>query len=200
MLNGQTSDWASVLAGVPQESILGPLLFLIYINDTVSNIGCSIRLFADDTSLYVVIECPNTAYLFNFDLHAINKWVDDWLVIIFSAIKTLSMIISKKLIPTLHPPLFMDKIQPGETEKHKHLGLTFTKDCDWSTHVANIATKASTRLCGIDNVFADIGLESLQERRDNHKLIVDKILHSLIPNYLSVMVHPSLTAIRWKRV
>ena len=146
MLNGQTSDWASVLAGVPQGSILGPLLFLIYINDLVSNIGCSIRLFADDTSLYIVVECPNTAAnLLNSDLQTINKWADDWLVI-FNAIKTLSMVISRKLIRTLHPPLFMNNIQLRETEKHKHLGLTFMNDCDWSIHVANIAAKASTRL------------------------------------------------------
>ena len=77
-LNLQTSDWASVLKGVPQGSILGPLLFLIYINDLVSNIGCSFRLFADKTSLYIVVECPNkAANLLNSDLQTINKWADD---------------------------------------------------------------------------------------------------------------------------
>ena len=163
MLNGQTSDWASVLAGVPQGSILGPLSFLIYINDLVSNIGCSIRLFADDTSLYIVVECPNTAAnLLNSDLQTINKWADDWLVI-FNAIKTLSMIISRKLIPTLHPPLFMNNIQLRETEKHKHLGLTFTNDCDWSTHVANIAAKASTRLNLMRSLKFRVSKKSLEK-------------------------------------
>ena len=52
LLNGQTSEWLPVKAGVPQGSILGPLLFLIYINDLSENIESTVKLFADDTSLF----------------------------------------------------------------------------------------------------------------------------------------------------
>ena len=73
VLNGQTSDWAPVEAGVPQGSILGPLLFLIYINDIAQRTGCSIRLFADNTSLYIIVECPDqAARILNADLRAIS--------------------------------------------------------------------------------------------------------------------------------
>ena len=58
-LNRQCSNWSSVLAGVPQGSILGPLLFLIYINDLPDGLESSVKLFADDTSLFSTVYDPN---------------------------------------------------------------------------------------------------------------------------------------------
>ena len=55
ILNGQTSSWRLVLAGVPHDSILGPLLFLIYINDLPNELKSSAKLFADDTSLFTIV-------------------------------------------------------------------------------------------------------------------------------------------------
>ena len=116
VLNGQAFDWTPVLVGVPQGSILGPLFFLLYINDIVKHIGCSIRLFADDTSLYIIVECPNAAtQCLNADLQTISQWTEDWLGN-FNANKTLSIIISRRIISPAHPLLFYERNNASRDE------------------------------------------------------------------------------------
>ena len=79
VLNGQASSWADVKAGVPQGSILGPLFFLIYINDLSENLKSTVKLFADDTSIFHVVKDLNTsAEILNHDLTRISEWAYRW--------------------------------------------------------------------------------------------------------------------------
>ena len=68
VLDGEVSDQASVLSGVPQGTVLGPLMFLLYINDISKHINSPLRLFADDCLLYRVISCKDDASLLQEDL------------------------------------------------------------------------------------------------------------------------------------
>ena len=141
-----TSNWSSINAGVPQGSILGPLLFLIYINDIISNINANIRLFADDTSLYIIVDTPeNAAEILNNDLDTIHNWSKTWLVT-FNPSKTESMLFSKKRIKPLHPPLFMNQIAIDHLQSHKHLGITLSSDAKWNIHISMILKKAWQRI------------------------------------------------------
>ena len=79
VLNGVHSDWGSINSGVPQGSVLGPLLFLVYVNDLENGIKSSINFFADDTSLFSTVYDPNTsAEDLNNDLQLISQWAFQW--------------------------------------------------------------------------------------------------------------------------
>ena len=79
VLNGMHSDWGSINSGVPQGSVLGPLLFLIYINDLENGIKSSIKFFADDTSLFSTVSDPITsAENINHNLKLISQWAFQW--------------------------------------------------------------------------------------------------------------------------
>ena len=105
VIQGQASTWGSIGAGVLQGSVLGPLLFLIYINDIVDLVRSNIKMFADDTTLYLEIDDPEAAAVsVNSDLSDISQWADDWLIT-FNAQKTDSMLISRKTNSPNHPPI-----------------------------------------------------------------------------------------------
>ena len=79
LLNEQVSSWTGVNVGVAQGSILGPLFFLVYINDLADGLSSNATLFADDTSLFLVIHDVDTsANELNNDLYQINKWSFQW--------------------------------------------------------------------------------------------------------------------------
>ena len=78
VLDGQASDPVPVLSGVPQGSVLGPVLFFIFINDLSENIRSSVRLFADDCVLYWNIKSPNDCQILQDDLNSLAQWETDW--------------------------------------------------------------------------------------------------------------------------
>ena len=79
VLNWQNSLWANVEAGVPQGFTLGPLLFLIYINNLPGNLSTNVKLFADDASLFFVVhDITISSCDLNYDLNRVREWAFQW--------------------------------------------------------------------------------------------------------------------------
>ncbi|PJE78229.1 hypothetical protein CI610_02839 [invertebrate metagenome] len=162
VIKGKFSNWSEIKAGVPQGSILGPLLFLLFINDIVKDIRANIKLFADDTSLYVIIDSPRiSAVDLNFDLRKIHEWSVNWLVN-FNPTKTETLLISKKTNSPIHPPLHMNNILLSEVSSHRHLGLTLSNNGGWTDHINLIISKVSPKLNILRRFKFTLGRTSLQ--------------------------------------
>ena len=151
-IKNSASSWKKISAGVPQGSILGPLLFIVFINDIVNEIRSFVRLFADDTCVFEVIDDPIASVAaLNEDLRKILAWAKTWLVL-FNALKTEVMNITKTRIRLYHPPLFMGDTQVKEVSQHKHLGLIISHDFSWNNHVKMLQDKTFKRLGHFEDI------------------------------------------------
>ena len=149
VLNGASSEYKCTNAGVPQGSILGPLLFLVFINDIVLNINSKIYIFADDTSIMRQITNPITDFeILNQDLTTLNNWAMRWRVN-FNAAKTEYMIFTNKHQTPKYPALYLGNTIIKQVNEHTHLGLTLDKKLTWKPHINRICTKASQRITDI---------------------------------------------------
>ena len=125
---------------------MGPLLFILYINDIVHEIHSNIRLFADDTTLYIIVDFPDSAaQILNVDLHRISNWAELWLVD-FNANKMEAFLASLRTNRINHPTLYLNDVPIQETTTHTHLGIIFSKRLDWQSHIDYIQQKAWSRM------------------------------------------------------
>ena len=141
VLYGQTSNWKNILAGVPQGSILGPLLFLIFINDIPEGIQSNIKIFADDTSIFSVLKDRISASVtLNEDLYLISKWAYSWKMSFNpDPSKQATEIIFSKKLPTLR--FNNNTLTP--TNSHKHLGMILDSKLNFKNHLSEKISKAN---------------------------------------------------------
>ena len=78
VVNGCASGWVPVASGVPQGSVLGPLLFLVYINDLPDSLHCLVRMFADDTKIFSSVKDHEHSALLQADIDQAIAWSDKW--------------------------------------------------------------------------------------------------------------------------
>ncbi len=160
LIRGQKSEIGYIKAGVPQGSVLGPLLFLIYINDLTEIVDCNIKLFADDTSLYIEVDNPNVAtQSLNTNLTSICNWAESWLVK-FSPSKTKLMTCSFKNVSYTMPRF--NNVELDSVKSHKHLGLVLTHDLSWSPHIQSIIKNVSPMIDVLKKLKYNIDRKSLE--------------------------------------
>ena len=129
---------------MPQGTVLGPLLFLLHINDLPLEVKSQVRLFADDCLLYRAIHSAADQMVLQRDLDCLKLWGDRW-GMRFNASKCNIMRISRSRDPitkfyTLGGPVLQ------EVDSAKYLGITISNELGWSTHIAGTASKAGRTL------------------------------------------------------
>ena len=143
VVNNTQSAEEAVISGVPQGSVLGPVLFLIFINDLPESIDASVRIFADDTKIFNKIDNRNDQTKLQENLFKLEKWAETW-----------QMRFHPEKCNVLHIGKDMDEFtytmtahnQPVEleyTKKEKHLGIIIDDTLSFEQHSDIAITKAN---------------------------------------------------------
>ena len=141
VVDGEKSSKLTVDSGVPQGTVLGPLLFLCHINDLPLSVNSTVRLFADDCLLYRKINSQQDQIALQNDLHELEKWADQW-GMRFNAKKCYVMSVNAK---TSYFYTLTNQILK-QVEENPYLGLTLTENLKWSSHIMKISKKANSTL------------------------------------------------------
>ena len=169
-----------IQAGVPQGSRLGPILFLIYINDIVKDIESEILLFADDCSLLAIGNDPNeTAEILNRDLIKISNWANVWKVK-FNASKTKDIIFSNKVLNNSPPLVFNDEFIT-RVNTHRHLGVFLTSNLNWSVQINDVCFRANKKL----SVLRHVKMLKRNTLDLLYKITVRSVIDYALPVYAS---------------
>ena len=140
MVDGKRSDFVAVLSGVPQGSIIGPLLFLAYIKDLPQNKRSRGCLFANDTILYLSITSEDNCRQLQDTLDALQKWEATWRME-FSDTKCEVLRISRSKT-LIHRTYYLHATPLREVDAARNQGIRFSKDLKWNRSIDEITAKA----------------------------------------------------------
>ena len=146
VIDGESSDTVPVTSGVPQGSVLGPCLFLLYINDLAQDLNSTVRLFADDTIAYMTISNQADAAILQQDLDKLAHWEGLWQMQ-FHPEKCQVLRVSKKTKSnTFNATYTLHGHSLEVVDDVKYLGVTISGNLKWDKHVTNIVKKANSTL------------------------------------------------------
>ena len=144
VVGGEQSCVLPVISGVPQGSVLGPLLFLVFINEVVDQVSLesSMSLFADDIALYRHIKSSVDYWKLQLDITALVDWISRHYLSLQPS-KCCYMLITRKRTCSIPPPiLYVSEIPLQLVSSVRYLGVQLNSDLSWSPHITNLCTKA----------------------------------------------------------
>ena len=144
VVDGSKSNFTAVRSGVPQGSVLGPCLFLVYINDLPNYVDSNSRLFADDAAVDRAIVTPRDPETLQNDLHSLTDWESQWDAE-FHTVKCNLMTVSRRLIKE-DRVYKMHGHELQKVEEAKYLGVIHQQDGSWSRHIEETVKKANQTL------------------------------------------------------
>ena len=143
VINGKASDWRSVQSGVPQGSVLGPVLFIIYVNDMDEGLTCKISKFADDTKITGRVTTTAEKVLLQSDLERLVNWSNKWQMA-YNVSKCKVMHIGSNNNRTNYS---MNGTEIPKVSKEKDLGVTISNDLKPTNHCSDVV-KTANKLTG----------------------------------------------------
>ena len=158
------SSWRPVIAGAPQGSILGPLLFIVYINDLPIELKSSTKIFADDTSLFAIVKDKNeSTSTLNNDLLLLSKWAYNWKMLFNSDISkpAQEVLFSRKNKTQIHPTISFNNIQVERASHHKHLGILLDEKLNFKQHIHTTILKINKGIFLIKKLRHSLARKSL---------------------------------------
>lgn len=184
IVNGATSSGHKVTSGVPQGSVLGPLLFLIFINDMQNSVGnCNLKLFADDSLVYQQINSQTDAINFQSDLNNLSIWADTWQMR-FNILKCEHMRIQRPNCHSIPTNYTINNTNLSEVATIKYLGVYIDKRLSFDKHIHETC-KRGTRIL-------HMLMRSLKKARTKTKTIAYNTICRPILEYASQTWSPHL--------
>jgi len=144
VVDGEASDWANVQSGVPQGTVLGPILFLAFINDLPNTVRARTRLFADDCVLYRSVKTQDDCAALQDDLAQLEQWEHRWCMS-FNPDKCSAISITRKKNKLSFPYKLHDQVLK-HVDSATYLGVELSTDLTWSRHINKTAAKANRQL------------------------------------------------------
>ena len=144
-VNGTNSEWANITNGIPQGSVLGPIPFVLYINDLPENIVSNVYMFADDTKVFKTMTSPNDQHTLQNDLDCLTSWSSK-LLLRFHPDKCNLMHVGKTIQQDYAYNLKIDNTahELGGIEEQKAIGVIIDSNLEFYKHIKQKINKASS--------------------------------------------------------